>query len=543
MNLEHRLPGTATAVAALIILAAALAQAKDITLLWDTNPEPDISGYRIYYGTVSRQYSTKVDVGNVAVCRIRNLTEPTYYFAVTAINRAGLESDFSEELFAGPLTLFYPRLTLPKGDGLPDYTGVALANFGQAGAYLRITARDRDGGQPAGTGITNPVFLSLDRGEQQPFVDTELFGNPIAARSPLGWATVDSTVPGVSGFFLMFDADLTVMDGGNTETTPLASSILSEVEPGGYTQLSIINPQADPVTVTIDLVDQARGVVSVSRTIAGKGTLKEDVSALFPGVTLQGSAYVRLRSRAPVFASQMLGKRSQYLEYLAAQDPAKGGQVLYSPQYAVGSAWRTTMSVINLDGAAGTLTLRLMDKNGAQIGVTQNVPIASNGKVWIDDQAFFGRVSPGAIVEGYVEISGGGLHLTGSVVFGDPGKSAYATALPLVSELHSSLVFSHVASDSIWYTGLAIINPNADAAVATIEVYNANATREGGAATLNIPARGRTIGLLTDYFPALASQSRTSGYIKVTVSKPVAAFASFGTNNASVLSAIPAQIP
>ncbi len=47
--------------------------------------------------------------------------------------------------------------------------------------------------------------------------------------------------------------------------------------------------------------------------------------------------------------------------------------------------------------------------------------------------------------------------------------------------------------------------------------------------------------LLTDYFPALVGQTRLSGYIKVTVDQGVACFGVLGTNNLSVLSAIPAQ--
>ena len=56
-----------------------------------------------------------------------------------------------------------------------------------------------------------------------------------------------------------------------------------------------------------------------------------------------------------------------------------------------------------------------------------------------------------------------------------------------------------------------------------------------------IPAKRRTSQLLTQYFADLTGQNIDSGYIKVTVDRPVAGFALFGTSSGSVLSAVPAQ--
>jgi hypothetical protein len=70
-----------------------------ITLVWDPNTEPDLEGYKCYYGLASRDYAYTVVVGNQTVCTVTDL-EPgeTYYFSVTAYNTVGLESDYSEEV-------------------------------------------------------------------------------------------------------------------------------------------------------------------------------------------------------------------------------------------------------------------------------------------------------------------------------------------------------------------------------------------------------------------------------------------------------------
>ena len=69
------------------------------TLEWDANPEANVIGYRVYYGAHSRLYGYVVDVGNVTQYVATNLFAPTTYFAITAYDSDGLESDYSAEVF------------------------------------------------------------------------------------------------------------------------------------------------------------------------------------------------------------------------------------------------------------------------------------------------------------------------------------------------------------------------------------------------------------------------------------------------------------
>jgi hypothetical protein len=74
-----------------------LAAITDITLVWDANSEPDIAGYNVYYGRTSGTYVGFITVGGTtAVIGIRGTR--TVYFAVTAYNTNGEESDFSDEV-------------------------------------------------------------------------------------------------------------------------------------------------------------------------------------------------------------------------------------------------------------------------------------------------------------------------------------------------------------------------------------------------------------------------------------------------------------
>ena len=76
-----------------------------VTLAWDPSAEPGVSGYKVHYGLHSHTYPFVVDAGNATRQTIGNLQEGVpYYFAVTAYNIDGLESDFSGEIgYAVPL--------------------------------------------------------------------------------------------------------------------------------------------------------------------------------------------------------------------------------------------------------------------------------------------------------------------------------------------------------------------------------------------------------------------------------------------------------
>jgi hypothetical protein len=84
---------------ALCALPLPAASAATVTLAWDKNPEPNLAGYKVHYGTSTGNYDYSVDVGNYTSCTISGLQEgTTYYFAATAYDSNNFESNLSEEL-------------------------------------------------------------------------------------------------------------------------------------------------------------------------------------------------------------------------------------------------------------------------------------------------------------------------------------------------------------------------------------------------------------------------------------------------------------
>jgi len=92
-------------------------QTASVGLAWDANSETDIAGYRVYFGTHPATYTNVTDVAKVTTATIPGLALGTnYYFAVTAYNTLGLESDYSNEVAYAPPVLAIVSV-LPGGPG------------------------------------------------------------------------------------------------------------------------------------------------------------------------------------------------------------------------------------------------------------------------------------------------------------------------------------------------------------------------------------------------------------------------------------------
>jgi len=79
-----------------------LCHAASVTLAWNPPSSNNATGYKLYRGTVSKQYPVVTTVGNQTTCQVNDLVVGTrYYFAVKAYNSYG-ESGYSNELAYTP---------------------------------------------------------------------------------------------------------------------------------------------------------------------------------------------------------------------------------------------------------------------------------------------------------------------------------------------------------------------------------------------------------------------------------------------------------
>ncbi|MCK4987933.1 MAG: fibronectin type III domain-containing protein, partial [Desulfobacterales bacterium] len=91
------------------------AYAASVELEWDPNTEPELAGYKIYWGTSSGNYGSSKDVGKTTIYTISGLDEgKTYYFAATAYDGSNNESGYSNQVS------FTVAEADSDGDGVPD---------------------------------------------------------------------------------------------------------------------------------------------------------------------------------------------------------------------------------------------------------------------------------------------------------------------------------------------------------------------------------------------------------------------------------------
>jgi hypothetical protein len=167
-----------------LILGQVSSYADQITLAW--NASDGAAGYKIYYGTTSKNYTSVVDVGNNLTYSFADLPNgSTYYFAATAYDVSHLESDYSAEVSYNSPISGYPAIlwrysstgqinvwymngthfagTLSIGVVSPDWAIVGRADFNSDGKP-DIIWRNTTTGQNViyymdGTTILSGVYL------------------------------------------------------------------------------------------------------------------------------------------------------------------------------------------------------------------------------------------------------------------------------------------------------------------------------------------------------------------------------------------------
>ena len=143
----------------LLLLPSPGLHAAQVTLAWDAETDPNVAGYKVYYGTASLDYQSTTDVKNSTTSTFSNLQiGTTYYFAVTAYSATGVESGYSAEVAYAPPTCQYTlsptsqSISASGGSastGISTQTGCAWTAVSNAPGWLTIPSTS--GGTGSGT--------------------------------------------------------------------------------------------------------------------------------------------------------------------------------------------------------------------------------------------------------------------------------------------------------------------------------------------------------------------------------------------------------
>lgn len=81
----------------MVLLLSLSANAQQVTLAWDESPSVGVVNYRVYWGTNSGSYQFSTNVGMAFTQTVNLPHRGRWFFAATAVDSYGIESDYSNE--------------------------------------------------------------------------------------------------------------------------------------------------------------------------------------------------------------------------------------------------------------------------------------------------------------------------------------------------------------------------------------------------------------------------------------------------------------
>ncbi len=243
-----------------------------ITLAWDPSADPTVVGYKVYYGVASQNYTNSVSAGSATTLTVSNLTlGVTYYFAATAYDTNGIESDYSSEVSGGVSSPNQPP------------TLNAIAN---------VTINENAGSQTVNlSGISSGAT-----NENQTLTVTATSSNPALIPNP----TVNYTSPNAAGSltfapvafgFGSSTITVTVNDGGasnNIVTRAFTVTVNSVNQAPTLNVLANVTVNENASSQTVNLSGISSGATNENQTLTVTATSSNP--ALIPTPTVNYSS-------------------------------------------------------------------------------------------------------------------------------------------------------------------------------------------------------------------------------------------------------------
>ena len=367
--------------------------AGSVILSWNPSTDANVVGYRIYYGAASRTYTNVVDAGEVTSAAISNLVEgATYYFAATAYNILGLESDYSDETsYTVPLsTVVNQPPTLDAVNNLTITEGAGMQTVNLAGIS---------------TGASNEV---------QTLAVTASSSNPALIPTP----TITYTSPNATG---------------TLRFTPVAlasgvATITVTVNDGGASN----NIVTRTFTVTVNAVNNAPTLNTLTnRTIAeGAGLQTVNLAGISSGASneVQTLTLTATSSNPGLIPNPSVNYTS----------PNTNGTLTFTPvPQAFGSA---TITVTVNDGGASnnivtrSFTVTVSANTPPVITAITNQIIATNAVAGPIPFTIGDAETPATNLIVWATSSSSALVPTNSIVFGGSSSNRTVTLTPLANQ-------------------------------------------------------------------------------------------------------------
>ncbi len=441
-----------------------------------------------------------------------------------------------------PQPVYVPVLPSSIGTDM----GIALSNPWTERVAVTLTARNYKGEIISGQGITNPAKLDLPVSGQKALSAAEMFGDAISAES--GWIEINSSAA-VNGFFLLYNSDLTVIDGATLANAP--SDHLLFLKTSAATTISLVNVSPERLDRAVISLYGNNGKLILQKPFAmePRTGFSVPLSQLVEAGDFDGYVAVdsetRLFHPAPraLIGFETYRNRSDIATILAAGKDAvfRSG---YLAHVATQGGYYSSIVLVNPSSQAQHVRIAAggWEENGKPIPAPSPVDrtIPPFGRLEEPVRRMF-NLSGESTNTGFIRFDvqdDDGPGLIGYVEIGaDDGTML--SAVPAQATALSDVSFAHVAQGYGFYTGLAIVNSSSLSATVSVDVLGADGRRLDSA-VFTLPANSKRTRLVSELLPSIVDLQ--GGTIHITSSRPIFAFELFGSlATLNVLSNVAAQ--
>ena len=248
-----------SALAAIVALAgfgfSSIAGAADVGLAWNANPETDIASYRLSYGTSPGQYNQVKEVGRDTRTLVTNLEAGrTYYFAVAAVNYAGMQSDPSAEVSYQTPPLYFNLNLAWNPNPETDISAYRLSYGTSPGQYNQVVDAGRN---------TRATVSNLEQGKTYYFVVTAvnyagmasdpsielIYNGAPAIATASSFALLEQGSPTVSSLSSVYGSQVDLMNsylGGDSASgaeaglSPTAANVTADPDGDGVSESYLV---------------------------------------------------------------------------------------------------------------------------------------------------------------------------------------------------------------------------------------------------------------------------------------------------------------
>ncbi len=326
------------AVATVALAATLGATAGTIDVRWDAVSDPDLAGYRVYYGPTLGSHANVKDVGKTTSTQLTSLTDCTlWYVSVRAYDTGGLESTTdsnSVKGYARPVVSTVSPTTIKPGETLTFTVTGSNYDAGVSG----------DASRPRATvTLSNPnltvtsysvnacgtISMTVQAASSAPngFSDVTVKNPDLSTTTPASKPWVFGTK--ASAIEIKASTDTTPPTVSSTNPAAGATGVVASVRP--TVTFSESMSASSITTSTVRLIDVASG--SAVAQSSGSPSLAGAVATITPGVALGAGKQYRIEvsggtSGAKDLAGNALAQNyTQSPPFTIASDGGSGGPI------------------------------------------------------------------------------------------------------------------------------------------------------------------------------------------------------------------------